>query len=259
AGAPSSAAPDRHPSSRPWTGSLSAWLPGPCARTESPGFPPARQPIGSSWRQALRPDLESTLGGPRRIPRGAFVRPRSDPLFPPGRTLVCPALVPVGRGSPVGHGGPRSPPRVRGPGPHGQSLAGPPPASASLPEPRSTRLVSEASLAHVRARLPPSRQTPFGAPVRGRHPGGPSRVPPDLSSIPPRTWPPFRPTVPCPPAHGRGARARPVSSHTPVPIRPFVPSDLRIPRRLPRSCRPVPLFPLPPPSRACRAPSRVSS
>src|SRR5438034_214103 len=35
---------------------------------------------------------------------------------------------------------------------------------------------------------------------------------------------------------GRGARARPVSSHTPVPSRPCGPSDLRIPRRLPRSC-----------------------
>src|SRR5438132_406712 len=35
--------------------------------------------------------------------------------------------------------------------------------------------------------------------------------------------------------------------------------EFAIPRRLPRSCRPVPLFPLPPPSRACRAPSPVSS
>src|SRR5439155_1412240 len=98
AGAPSSGAPDRHPSSRPWPGSPSAWPHGPCARIESPGCPPARPPIGSSSPQVSPPDLGSTLGGPRRIPHGAFVRPRSDPLAPPGRTLVCATLVPVVRG-----------------------------------------------------------------------------------------------------------------------------------------------------------------
>src|SRR5207244_12408866 len=129
------------------------------------------------------------------FPRGASVRPRSDPLSPPGRTLVCPALGPVGRGSPLAHGGPRSRPRVRDPAPLGQSLAGPPPASASLLEPRSMRLVSEASPAHVRARLPPSRQKPFEAPVRERQPGGPYSVAQYFYSFLPYAWFCFSPTV----------------------------------------------------------------